>query len=251
MGTHTQKTLTVMFTDIAGFTRHTGTVSRDAMMKRLAHHNALLMPIVAHFDGRIVKSIGDALMVLFESPTNALQCGMLMQHRLRERNTTVPPDEQIEIKVSLNTGEVSVTDDDVFGDPVNVAAKIEKATQPGEIYFTEATFLAMNKAEVPNTFVKAFRPRGAQSEEIKLYKVVQDVEDPVYRHVVCDTVIDEAATKERTAALTTASGREAARWQEAFGKLAERQERSSSASSSRWAPASSCWPGSRSPPCRC
>ncbi|MBL9086509.1 MAG: adenylate/guanylate cyclase domain-containing protein [Planctomycetia bacterium] len=227
MGTHTQKTLTVMFTDIAGFTRHTGTVSRDAMMKRLARHNALLMPIVAHFDGRIVKSIGDALMVLFESPTNALQCGMLMQHRLREHNTTVPPDEQIEIKVSLNTGEVSVTDDDVFGDPVNVAAKIEKATQPGEIYFTEATFLAMNKAEVPNSFVKAFRPRGAESEEIKLYKVVQDVDDPVYRHVVRDTVIDEAATKERTAALTTASGREAAKWQEAFGRLAERQERSS------------------------
>src|SRR5262245_50446386 len=150
MPAHTDKTLTVMFTDIAGFTRHTGTVSRDAMMERLERHNTLLLPIVAHFDGRIVKSIGDAFLVVFESPTNALQCGMLMQHRLRVHNEGKPEDERIEIKVSPNTGEVAVTDTDVFGDPVNVAAKIEKATQPGEIYFTEATFLAMNKAEVPN-----------------------------------------------------------------------------------------------------
>jgi class 3 adenylate cyclase len=223
---NTQKTLTVMFTDIAGFTRRTESVSRAAMMKQLETHNALLMPIVAHFDGRIVKSIGDALLVVFESPTNALQCGMLMQHRLREHNERRPPGERIEIKVSINTGEVTVTDGDVFGDPVNVASKVEKATQPGEIYFTEATFLAMNKAEVPNVFVKTFRPRGSDSEEIKLFKVVQDADDPVYRHVVEDTRIDEAAIREKAAALASVSGREAARWADAFEQLSEMHHRS-------------------------
>jgi class 3 adenylate cyclase len=76
-------------------------------------------------------------MVLFESPTNALCSGMLMQHRLRE-TTAVPPDEQIEIKVSLNTGEVSVTDDDVFGDPVN-GGEDREATQPARSTSTRSS----------------------------------------------------------------------------------------------------------------
>lgn len=222
---HTQKNLTVMFTDISGFTRHTETISRDALMERLDTHNALLMPIVAHFDGRLVKTIGDAFLITFESPTNAIQCGMLMQHRLREFNEGKPEPEQIHIKISVNAGEVSVTEHDVFGDPVNVAAKIEKATLPDEIYFTEAVFLAMNKAEVPNTFVKTFRPKGAESQEIKLYRVVQDEEERVYRQVIDGVHIDEEATRARTEELSTTASKEAARHRETLDHLVEGQRR--------------------------
>ena len=224
--THTQKNLTVMFTDIAGFTRHTEQSSREAMMRRLESHNRLLMPIIAHFEGRIIKTIGDAFLIVFESPTNAVQCGMLMQHRLKVFNRKKAPAERIDVKVSVNAGEVTVTEDDVFGDPVNVAAKIEKATSPGETYFTEAVFLAMNKAEVPNTFVKTFRPRGAESAEIKLFKVVMDEDDPVFRKIVDDTKIDEEATKAKVSALATVSEREATRWQDALDHLVESHRRS-------------------------
>ena len=223
---HTQKNLTVMFTDIAGFTRHTEQSSRDAMMRRLETHNRLLMPIVAHFEGRIIKTIGDAFLIVFESPTNAVHCGMLMQHRLRGFNEGKSSSDRIDVKVSVNAGEVTVTEDDVFGDPVNVAAKIEKATAPGETYFTEAVFLAMNKAEVPNVFVKSFRPRGAESAEIKLFKVVQDEDDPVYRQVIEKTRIDEEATNAKAQALATVSAREATRWQDALDHLVSSQQRS-------------------------
>lgn len=206
-----QKTLTVMFTDISGFTRHTESISRDALMERLETHNRLLMPIVAHFEGRIVKTIGDALMIVFESPTNAVQCGMLMQHRLQAYNRDKEPDDEIHIKVSLNAGEVTVTEDDVFGDPVNVAAKIEKATQPDEIYFTESVFLSMNKAEVPNSFVKGFRPKGAESQEIKLYKVVQDMEDARYKRVVDGTQIDESEVQAKALELSGLAQKEVER----------------------------------------
>jgi len=223
---HTQKNLTVMFTDISGFTRHTETISRDALMERLETHNALLMPIVAHFDGRLIKTIGDAFLITFESPTNAIQCGMLMQHRLREFNEGKPEPDQIHIKISVNAGEVAVTEHDVFGDPVNVAAKIEKATLPDEIYFTEAVFLAMNKAEVPNTFVKTFRPKGAESQEIKLYRVVQDEEERVYRQVIDGVHIDEEATRARAEELSTAASKEAGRYRDTIEHLVEGQRRS-------------------------
>ena len=224
----TQKTLTVMFTDISGFTRHTERVSREAMMQRLDAHNALLLPIVAHFEGRIIKTIGDAFLIVFESPTNAVQCGMLMQHSLQAFNAEQPPEDEIHIKVSLNTGEVTVTADDVFGDPVNVAAKIEKATQPDEIYFTESVFLSMNKSEVPNTFVRMFRPRGADSQEIKLYKVVQDPEDERYERIVNGTRIDKQVVKRRVAELSHVAEKEFRRYQDTLDHVLAKQVESAS-----------------------
>lgn len=222
-----QKNLTVMFTDISGFTKHTETISREALMSRLDTHNELLMPVIAHFEGRIVKTIGDAFLITFESPTNAVQCGLFMQHTLRKYNTEKPDPEQIHIKVSINSGEVTVTDNDVFGDPVNVAAKIEKATNPDEIYFTEAVFLAMNKAEVPTSFVKAFRPKGAESSEIKLYKVAMDEGDERYQKVIRNTHIDKEKMKTRVLELSNVAEKEFTRYQDTLDALVESQSSSS------------------------
>lgn len=218
-----QKNLTVMFTDISGFTRHTETISRDELMARLDTHNTLLMPIVAHFDGRIVKSIGDAFLITFESPTNGVQCGLFMQHTLRNYNAEKPEGQQIHLKISINSGEVTVTDSDVFGDPVNVAAKIEKATNPDDIYFTESVFLAMNKAEVPTSFVKTFRPRGAESQEIKLYKVAMDEGDERYQRVINATHIDAEKTRSRVLELSSVAEKEFTRYQDTLEALVQGQ----------------------------
>lgn len=219
-----QKNLTVMFTDISGFTKHTETISRDALMLRLEAHNELLMPIIAHFEGKIVKTIGDAFLITFESPTNAVQCGLFMQHTLRLYNVGKPEGDQIHIKVSINSGEVTVTDSDVFGDPVNVAAKIEKATNSDEIYFTESVFLAMNKAEVPTSFVKAFRPKGAESFEIKLYKVAMDETDERYKKVIQGTKIDKEKMKTRVLELSNVAEKEFTRYQDTLEALVETQQ---------------------------
>lgn len=222
-----QRNLTIMFTDISGFTKHTEKISRDQLMNRLDTHNKLLMPIVAHFEGKVIKTIGDAFLITFESPTNAVQCGTYMQYTLRKYNHGIPESEQIHIKVSINSGEVTATDNDVFGDAVNVAAKIEKATNPDEIYFTENVFLAMNKAEVPNAFVKTFRPRGENSNEIKLYKVVQDEADEVYKRIVEQTKIDPEKMKTRIIELSATAEKEYTRYQEALEALMEAQGKSS------------------------
>ncbi len=222
-----QKNLTVMFTDISGFTRHTETITRDELMSRLDTHNQLLMPIIAHFEGKIVKTIGDAFLITFESPTNAVQCGLFMQHTLRQHNQGKPEPQQIHIKISINSGEVTVTENDVFGDPVNVSAKIEKATNPDEIYFTESVFLAMNKAEVPTSFVKTFRPKGADSQEIKLYKVAMDEGDERYQRVVNATHIDADKVKTRVMELSNAAEKEFSRYQDTLDALVESQGASS------------------------
>ncbi len=196
-------------------------------MARLETHNNLLMPVVAHFDGRIIKTIGDALMITFESPTNAVQCGLFMQHTLKGYNQDRGRNDQIHIKVAINSGEVTVTEDDVFGDAVNIAAKIEKATNPDETYFTEPVFLAMKRAEVPSAFVKLFRPRGEDSDEIKLYKVVQDEGDELYQRIINQTNIDPEQVQSRSAELSRRATGEVGQY---FEKLVDALDRQQSAS---------------------
>jgi class 3 adenylate cyclase len=218
-----QKNLTVMFTDISGFTKHTEQVSREQLMARLETHNELLMPVIAHFEGRIIKTIGDSFLITFESPTNAVQCGLFMQFTLARHNQDRPEPDQIHIKVSINSGEVTVTENDVFGDPVNVAAKIEKATQPDEIYFTESVFLAMNKSEVPTSFVMTFRPKGTDSQEIKLYKVVMDESDERYQRIVNGTKIDAEKMQTRVLELASTAEKEFGRYHDALESLVASQ----------------------------
>ncbi len=140
------RVLTVMFTDIKGFTERTSKSSRLELHEILQEHEDLLLPIARESGGRVVKTAGDSFMVAFDSPTNAVLCGVMMQERLRERNENVPEGERIEVRVAVNTGEVVEREGDVFGEAVNIAARIEGITEASEIYFTESVYLAMNKA---------------------------------------------------------------------------------------------------------
>ena len=184
---------TVMFTDIRGFTARTSREPREGLEELLQTHEALLLPVIKHYDGRVVKTIGDAFLVVFESPTNAVLCGVVIQRRLLEFNRTAPEAKRIEVRVAINSGEVTLRGDDVFGEPVNICARIEGITEPNEIYFTEATYLTMQKAEVPSSVVGSRRLKGIP-EEIKLYRVLQDEDNELYRAIVAEPgIVDDGA----------------------------------------------------------
>ncbi len=160
-----------MFTDIAGFTARTSQQSRAENAAMLKAHDELLLPIVGHFGGRRIKSIGDALLVVFSSPTDAVRCGMAMQDALHQHNKTGPAESAMRVRVALNQGEVRVEKGDVFGEPVNIAARIEALTPPDEVYFAESVYLAMTKAEVPNERVGTHELKGIP-EPVTVYRVV-------------------------------------------------------------------------------
>ncbi len=172
-----------MFTDIRDFTSRSSRETRTGLEELLRTHEALLLPVIQFHQGRVVKTIGDAFLVCFESPTNAVLCGVLIQRRLHEFNATAPEGKRIEVRVAVNSGEVTVRGGDVFGEPVNIAARIEGITEPGEVYFTEATYLAMQKAEVPSSEVGERRLKGVP-EAIRVYKVIQDEDNALYRRII-------------------------------------------------------------------
>lgn len=175
--------LTIMFTDIKGFTERTSRTSRDALCDLLDLHEKLLVPVVTQFKGQIVKTIGDALLVTFESPTNAVLCGLMIQETLYDYNEGKSEEEQIHVRVAINSGEVVLRDGDVFGEAVNIAARIEGITNVDEIYFTESVYLSMNKAEVPSSAVGERRLKGLP-EAIRIYRVIQDRNSDTYQKLV-------------------------------------------------------------------
>jgi class 3 adenylate cyclase len=177
------KVLTIVFTDIKGFTERTSHSNREAVSKLLEKHEELLLPLVGNYDGTLVKTIGDAFLLTFPSPTNAILCSIMMQEKLKEFNAEVPEDEKIEIRIAINTGEVILRDGDIFGEPVNIAARIEALTDANEIWFSESTYLAMNKQEAPTSLVGEYRLKGIP-EAVRIYHVIRDENDETYKQTV-------------------------------------------------------------------
>lgn len=172
------KNLTIMFTDMKGFTSRTSSQSRTATIDMIRTHKELLAPVIADRGGRLIKTIGDAFLVTFESPTDAVLAGIALQKILAEHNPKLPEQERIHIRVAINTGEVSIEEGDVYGEAVNIAARIEGIAEANEVYFTEATYLAMNKAEVPSAEI-GYRMLKGIPHKIKVYRVLHEGEkDP-------------------------------------------------------------------------
>ena len=162
--------LAIVLTDIAGYTETTQNQSRQDNARLLATHNRILYPIIKRYKGRHVKSIGDALLLVFRSPTDAMLCAMAMQDALFEFNRNSTKEQQIHIRVAASLGEVRVTRNDVFGEAVNITSRIEGITPPDEIYMSEAVYMAMNKAEVPSQEVGRRELKGI-SGSIRIFNI--------------------------------------------------------------------------------
>ncbi|NOJ97355.1 adenylate/guanylate cyclase domain-containing protein [Corallococcus coralloides] len=162
--------LAIVFTDIKGFTERTSRQTLEENQRLLQVHEALLAPLFKAFGGRIIKSIGDAFLVTFESPTQAVLSGIAIQDRLWHHNRQLLEDDQIHVRVAVNVGEVRVEANDIFGEPVNIAARVEGITDADEVFFTEAVYLSMNKAEVPSQEVGAFELKGIPGK-IRVFRV--------------------------------------------------------------------------------
>ncbi|MBU2573676.1 MAG: adenylate/guanylate cyclase domain-containing protein [Elusimicrobia bacterium] len=171
------RNLAVMLTDIKGFTDKTSRKSRVQIKELLTRHNELVLPVIGKYNGKLIKTIGDAFLVTFESSTDAVLCGISIQEALAAFNKGREQDDRIDIRIAINAGEVSISENgDIFGDAVNITSRIEGIAEAGEVFFTESVYLSMNKTEVPSSEI-GYRQFKGISDKIKVYKVLK--EDPV------------------------------------------------------------------------
>jgi TolB-like protein/class 3 adenylate cyclase/cytochrome c-type biogenesis protein CcmH/NrfG len=123
----------ILAADVAGYSRLMG-VDEEGTHERLRGHlRELVNPKIAEHRGRIVKNTGDGFLAEFPSVVDAVRCAVEMQHGMAERNTGTPTERRIEFRVGINLGDVIAEEDDLFGDGVNVAARLEALAEPGGI----------------------------------------------------------------------------------------------------------------------
>ena len=124
----------ILAADVAGYSRLMGADEEGTHERLKALRRELLDPKITEHHGRIVKTTGDGLLVEFASVVDAVRCAVAVQQAMPERNTGVGAESRIEFRIGINLGDVIVEGDDIYGDGVNIAARIEALADPGGVF---------------------------------------------------------------------------------------------------------------------
>lgn len=123
----------IFASDIAGYSRLMGADEEGTLRQLKAHRKELVDPKIIEHHGRIVKTTGDGMLVEFVSVVDAVRCAVDIQRGMAERNVDIPTDKHIQFRIGINVGDIIIDGDDIFGDGVNVAARLETLADPGSI----------------------------------------------------------------------------------------------------------------------
>jgi adenylate cyclase len=123
----------IMAADIAGYSRLMGVDEEGTLRQLKAHRKELVDPKITEHRGHIVKTTGDGMLVEFISVVDAVRCAVDIQRTMVERNAEVPTETRIEFRIGINVGDIISDDNDIYGDGVNVAARLQALADPGGI----------------------------------------------------------------------------------------------------------------------
>jgi TolB-like protein/class 3 adenylate cyclase len=130
----------ILAADIAGYSRLMGTNEEGTLAQLKSIRTALVDPAIAAHRGHIVKTTGDGMLIEFASAVDAVRYAVEIQRSLAERNTALPQDQRIEFRIGIHVGDVIFDDDDMFGDGVNIAARLEGIAEPGGVCMSDDAY---------------------------------------------------------------------------------------------------------------
>ncbi len=187
----------ILAADVVGYSRLIREDEAGTLAALKAHREQLIEPKVAERNGRIVKLMGDGLLIEFPSAVEAVQCAVEIQHTIGERNAEAPEEKRITYRIGINIGDIVVEDDDIYGDGVNVAARLEGLSEPSGICVArnvfnqvkdklDLTIEHLGEREVKNIAepVTVYRVVLDDKAAALVTPVVQGAAKPVYRRWV-------------------------------------------------------------------
>ncbi|RWM20191.1 MAG: adenylate/guanylate cyclase domain-containing protein [Mesorhizobium sp.] len=133
-----QRLAAILAADMAGYSRLMEADESGTLARLRTHRIELVDPAIAKNKGRIIKTTGDGMLVEFQSVTDAVKCAVEIQQRMKRRNSDVPQERRIEFRIGINLGDIIFDDEDIFGDGVNIASRIEQLADVGGICVTAA-----------------------------------------------------------------------------------------------------------------
>ncbi len=153
-----RKLAAILAADVVGYSRLMGLDEEGTLEQLKEHRRVLFDPKIIEHRGRIVKTTGDGLLVEFASVVDAVRCAVEVQRGMAERNAEADPERRLEFRIGINVGDVIIDGDDIYGDGVNVAARLESLAEPGGIYVSRVV-----RDQVRDKLDFGFEDMGAQS----------------------------------------------------------------------------------------
>ena len=169
-----RKLAAILAADVVGYSRLMGKDEKGTLDMLREHRERIIQPKIDEHDGRIVKLMGDGILAEFPSAVEAVQCAVEFQYLVTEHNADIPEEKQIIYRVGINIGDIVVDDEDIFGDGVNVASRLERLAEPNGICIARNVF-----NQVKEKLDLTFEHIGAKevkniAEPITVYRVVMD-----------------------------------------------------------------------------
>jgi len=130
----------VLAADVAGYSRLMGADEEGTLARLKAVRKSLIDPAIASHRGRIVKTTGDGMLVEFASAVDAVRSAVEVQRSIAEQNAAVPQDQRIEFRIGIHVGDIIIDDNDIFGDGVNIAARLEGIAEPGGVCMSDDAY---------------------------------------------------------------------------------------------------------------
>ena len=127
----------VLAADVVGYSRLMGASEEGTLARLKAIRKTIVDPAIAEHRGRIVKTTGDGVLVEFASAVDAVRCAVEVQHRMAEQNSGVPQPSRIDFRIGIHVGDIIIDDNDIFGDGVNIAARLEGIAAPGGVCISD------------------------------------------------------------------------------------------------------------------
>ncbi len=143
---------------MAGYSRLMEADEEGVIARQMQYRRELIDPTISSARGKIIKTTGDGMLVEFASVTDAVRCALDIQTAMNIRESDTPEESRIRYRIGINLGDVVITDEDIFGDEVNVAARLEQMAEPGGVCISDAVF-HMTQARIP----EGFADLGSQS----------------------------------------------------------------------------------------
>ncbi|MGE5201631.1 MAG: adenylate/guanylate cyclase domain-containing protein, partial [Acidobacteriota bacterium] len=166
-----RKLAAILAADVAGYSRLMGVDEEGTLARLKAHRKELIDPKIAEHRGRVVKTTGDGILIEFPSVVDAVRCAVQVQQGMEKRNADIPADKQIRFRIGINVGDIIIDGDDIHGDGVNVAARLEGITEPGGICISDDAY-----RQVRDKLDLGFEDRGEQqlkniARPVRVYRV--------------------------------------------------------------------------------
>jgi adenylate cyclase len=156
--TETRRLAAILAADVAGYSRLMGADEEGTLQRLRAHRRELVDPKIREHRGRIVKTTGDGMLVEFSSVVDAVRCAVEIQRAMVDRNAGIAEDQRIIFRIGVNLGDVIIDGDDIYGDGVNIAARLEALAEPGGVCISRTV-----RDHVGDRLPFAFDDMGGQS----------------------------------------------------------------------------------------